>query len=115
MDEKFSTTQEIIKAFLDLIQDQDHSHSMWSKVLAAFWGSAVFHFALILYASGNLSPGLDKVLEVVGYEELSIIIILYSLTFGLTVAVSKPKSSLVRHFVYGALLPAVAYALAGRF
>ena len=115
MDENPSTTKEIIKLLHDLIQDQDHSHSIWSRALSAFWGSTVFHFALLSNKSGNLSTGLDKILEVVGYEKLPIIIILYSLTFGLTVALSKPKSSLVRHFVYGALLPAVAYALAGRF
>ncbi len=54
---------------------------------------------------------LDKILNVIDYMQLSILIILYSLTFGLTVAVSKPRRSLVRHFLYGALLPAFAYGL----
>ena len=111
LDEKLSTTKEMIKSLRDLIQDQDHSHSMWSKILAAFWGSAVFHFALLLYASGNLSTDLEKILRVTGFWG-PLIIIVYSLTFGLTVAVSKPKRSLVRHFLYGALLPAFAYGLA---
>ena len=50
-------------------------------------------------------------LKVINYMQLSILIIFYSLTFGLTVAVSKPRKSLVRHFLYGALLPAFAYGL----
>ena len=87
---------------------------MWSKILAAFWGSAAFHFALLLYASGNRLIDLEKILSVLGFLG-PLIIIIYSLTFGLTVAVSKPKKSLVRHFVYGALLPAFAYGLAAGF
>ena len=63
----------------------------------------------------NINRVFDFLTNVLSLPLLSIVVILYSLTFGLTVAVSKPKSSLVRHFVYGALLPAVAYALAGRF
>ena len=84
MDENPSITKEILKSLYDLIKDQEHAHSIWSKVLAAFWGSTVFHFALLSNKLGNLSTGLDKILEVIGYEKLSIIIILYSLTFGLT-------------------------------
>ena len=115
MSEKLSMPEQIIEFLRELIRDPGHDHFIWSRVIVASWGSAVFHFALLFNKQGNLSPVLDKILRVIGYPEMSVIIIMYSLTFGCIVAASKPKSSLVRHFVYGALLPAVAYAFAARY
>lgn len=43
----------------------------------------------------------------------TLVIILSSSVFGLVVAAGTKKGSLIRHFVYGVILPTPAYSLAG--
>ena len=113
-----STTLEILNLFRDLLKGEEHSHPFWWRLLAAFWGSWVFHGALVVSKLGrwNLKNAVDTAgmyeaaFIAIGFLGLATIII-YSLAFGLTVVASIPKSSLIRHFVYGVLLPAFAYSM----
>lgn len=127
-----SITLEILDKILDKIFDflrehrkeKEQPHPFWSRLLAASWGSGVFHGALLVYtlnrhfeAASDFAgrpADLDTYIIVIGYFFVSAFIIIYLLTFGLTVAVSRPKSPLIRHFMYGVLLPAFAYFIAGK-
>lgn len=118
-----STTAETLNFFRDLLKGEEHSHPYWSRLLAASWGSGVLHGAVLVYTlshqnfkgasdiAGRLD-NIDNYIIALGYFFVLAAIIIYSLTFGLTVAASLPKSSLIRHFVYGVLLPAFAYSMA---
>ena len=76
---------------------------------AATWGSAVLHGAILVRSQGGV-PVWGDYLEPLAV--LFILIPIYSITFGLVVAVGMPRGSLIRHFVYGVFLPTVAYSLA---
>jgi len=43
-----STILEILNLFRDLLKGEEHSHPFWWRLLAAFWGSWVFHGALLV-------------------------------------------------------------------
>ena len=111
-----STTLEILNLFRDLLKGEEHSHPFWSRLLAASWGSGVFHGALLVSNSGiqdfNVAGDIAGMFIPIGFFFVLATIIIYSLTFGLTVVASIPKSSLIRHFVYGVLLPTFAYSMA---
>lgn len=110
-----STTLETLNFFRDILKGE-HSHPLWSRLLAASWGSGVFHGALLVYNSGiqdfDAAGDIAGMFIPIGFFFVLATIIIYSLTFGLTVAVSISKGSLIRHFVYGVLLPAFAYSMA---
>ena len=77
------------------------------RLAAAYWGSFIFHFALLMDSTVTFFP-YPEVLAFVG-----LLFIGYSAVFALVVAVGVPNGTVVRHFCYGAILPAFAYGLGG--
>ena len=86
---------------------RDESHGFWVRLAAAYWGSFIFHFALLMDSTVTFFP-YPEVLAFVG-----LLFIGYSAVFALVVAVGVPNGTVVLHFCYGAILPAFAYGLGG--
>ncbi|MDD9996553.1 MAG: hypothetical protein OXQ89_02285 [Rhodospirillaceae bacterium] len=104
---------EIIR-LLDYVKGSDDAkHTPYQRLFAGSWGSLVFHLALWTYTEAHPEINLTEAGGVVLRDTVLVFLPAYSVLFGAIVAFGLPKGSLVRHFVYGALLPAFAYGLAG--
>ena len=101
-----------IHILVELVKGSDTPTALWQRLLVALWGSLVFHFSLMIVATGIEGP-LYTALRNVRWELISMAIPFYSVTFAVIVAVGVERGSLVRFFLYGAWLPAVVYFLAG--
>ena len=106
---------ELAKAIVQLIenfmQSERQVHGFLWRFSAAWWGAFVFHFVLIAMPGGVQEFTLRtlnlNLLTLLGFGSL------YSAMFALVSAVGSPKGSLIRQFLYGVLLPFLAYTLAG--
>ena len=90
-------------------QGRNQRHGFWARFGAGWWGSFVFHFGMIIVSAGM--PDLPE--DVPNLFVVVAAVAVYSAVFALVLAVGIPKGSLVRHFSYGVILPAFAYAMAG--
>ena len=102
--------QTIINHLIENITERrNQSHGVWARFGAGWWGSFVLHFGMIV-----VSVGMSDVLEDVRVLFVVVpAVAVYSAIFATVLAVGIPKGSLVRHFSYGVILPAFAYAIAG--
>lgn len=104
---------EIIR-LLDYVKGSDEAkHTQLQRLFAGSWGSLVFHLALWTYTEAHPEINLTEAGGVVLRDTIILFLPAYSVLFGAIPAYGLPKGSLVRHFVYGVLLPAFAYGLAG--
>lgn len=101
-----------IHILVELIKGSDSPTAPWRRFLVAMWGCLVFHFSLLIVATGTEGPWYAAWRDV-RWELISMAIPLYSVTFALIVAVGVERGSLVRFFLYGAWLPAIVYLMAG--
>lgn len=101
-----------VHILVELIKGSDSPTAPWRRFLVAVWGCLVFHFSLMIVATGTEGP-LSAALRDVRWELIFIAIPFYSLTFAVIVAVGVERGSLVRYFLYGAWLPAIVYFMAG--
>lgn len=104
---------EIIRLLNHVKENRKVLHPTRQRWLAAGWGSGVFHLALWTYAEADPEINVATVGGLLFRDTVAIVLPAYSAVFGAIVAYGIPNGSLIRHFVYGALLPAVAYGLAG--
>lgn len=105
-----ATIIEQLTGLLETVKASDEKPDPIWRFATAAWGCAVLHFSLWVYGGGRL------VVPTVGELDFRVVLILipiYSSVFGLVVAAGVKKGSLIRHFVYGAFLPTLAYSLAG--
>lgn len=102
---------EIIRLLDHIKSSGDLEHPRRQRVFAGLWGSLVFHLALWAFTVAHPQVNVEVVAAV--SDAALIVLPVYSAVFGTIVAFGVPRGSLVRHFVYGVLLPAFAYGLAG--
>ena len=104
-----STGQSLVQLITDFVRGNGEAHKPLPRFLAAWWGSTVVHAAALVSSFGEerLKTFRDQVSEVLGF--FLVILIVYAATFALIVALGVTKGSLVRHFLYGVVLPATAW------
>ena len=105
------------EAILDFIDDRDNSKSSekqrfvnnWIKrFYASFFGSVLFHLALLFMAARML-----EWLSTEAYLLCILFIVVVSVFIALIVSTGN-KGGLIRRFWYGVTLPAVCYYLASK-
>ena len=93
------------------------SHSFWARFFAGWWGTFVFHFAMIVVGSihnwDSLSSLSDSPFSEAVIFPAFFFLCVYGALFAFVVAFGVPKGSLIRHFLLGVILPLVAYTMAG--
>ena len=106
-----STSWQTLGNFLNaLIDGGNADHGFLVRLSTAVWGSLVMHLAMLARNSSLVSATPDIPIEI--FAALAAICLIYCAVFGLVVAVGVTRGSLVRHFCFGAILPAFAYSLA---
>ena len=106
---------DIGKTFLQLIEDfvrgDNQSHKGGWRFLAAWWGSATSIFAAYVTSFGEdrLKFLRDFMGDIVVVSLL--ISAVYAALFSLVITFGVPKGSLVRHFMYGVVLPSIAWVV----
>ena len=104
---------EIIRLLDHIKGDDEVRHATTHRWFAAAWGSLVLHLALWTYAEADPDINLATAGGVLLRDTIVTVLPTYSAVFGAIVAFGIPNGSLIRHFVYGVLLPVLAYGLAG--
>lgn len=104
---------EIIRLLDHIKGGEVAKHGIPARFLAALFGSLVLHLAMWTYSQVSSEINLTVLGSAIFGQVAIIVFPLYSAAFGFIVAVGVTRGSLVRHFAYGALLPAFAYGLAG--
>ena len=107
------TASSMISLLVEFLRGDGSTHNILSRFLVALWGFLVLHFAIVIVGSaqGHVDIGFID-LNLLGLY-LLIAIVVYSSIFAVIVAFGIRTGSLVRHFVYGAMLPAFTYLVAG--
>lgn len=111
------TLVDLLKIILEWLGgNKEETHPFWARFIAAFSGSSILHLALLAI---NLISGNNNMNEVsrdfnlsIIFGALCIILIVYSSIFALLIAVGISWGSLVRHFLFGVMLPAFVYMVA---
>ena len=94
-------------ALVDFVDDGTTKTSKRTRLFASFYGSFLFHFALIVAVPVRLSIQPSETLILVSLPLFFIL----SLLFGLIISTGT-KGGLIRRFWYGVTLPAICYYLA---
>lgn len=91
-----------------VVRSSSERPGFWARLGTATWGSVVLHGAMWIQEQ----RGLD--LSIADFEPAIVLVLVltYSIVFGLIVAAGIPKGSLIRHFAMGVFLPTLAYSLA---
>ena len=101
-----------VRAMSDLLESlmrgREEPHGFCVRLAAAFWGSFVLHFA-ILVDSAIIFLSTPVVLN---YYVVALVIG-YSAVFASVVAVGVPRGTVISHFCLGVILPTFAYTLGG--
>ena len=106
-----STSGQAIGNLLDtLIKVGERDHGILVRLSVAVWGSLVMHLSMLARNIGAINETPDIPTEIL--VAIMFVGLAYCVAFGLVVAVGIVKGSLVRHFCFGAILPAFAYSLA---
>ena len=92
--------------------DQPKDHGLLQRFVAALFGCLVLHFSLFVINDGQISIP-ESELSGVGFQFAVAVVFVYSSFFALIVALGSPKGTVIRHFVYGVLLPTTSYLTAG--
>lgn len=86
---------------------KEESYSFFPRFFSALWGSAIFHFSLLMVSSVADEKDIATIVATM-IDEYIFIYVLYSVSFALIAAFSS-KGSLVRHFFSGVTLPGFTY------
>lgn len=107
------TASSVIDFLKEFLRGDGGTHTWFPRFLVALWGCLVLHVAIVVV--GSAQGHVD--ISIIDFNLLGLYILIsvlaYSSTFAAIIAFGIREGSLVRHFVYGAMLPTFTYLVAG--
>ena len=101
----------IVQLIGDFVKGESNEHGWGWRFLAAWWGSATAILSAYVTSLGEERLKFLREFAAVWVVPSLIFATIYASSFALIIAFGVPKGSLLRHFMYGVVLPAVAWVI----